>query len=360
MINLGQITERIQAGFNQISNREFKIFRDVGEFKNSYKADNSNDITRYVNGIMEAIAPSILPIKNLEIITQSFRITFVIDMDALSKDNEGNYIEISQIRNILETYIQENNAIPYYLSDNENKTFEVTPTFGGVTDGLATQLSPIGNVLPLYFDFSCVFVESGINTNTVNFIINGENMFFQEYSTSRTRTAESNMFANSSSQKTLIQANGISINLKMPLLNTEQSKKIEDDVWSGTQNQAVCLEKIRYGENKTISSYNAYIMIYGDNSESGAIGQNIGQVVDLIEGKQDVLIYGEKWTTETITLINNELTKVLNLPNVNNAVVVFWGDGTVNRIDMSIEQKPTTVSHSYNAEKTYTIRYFSY
>ena len=106
MISLSQVTQTIQDGLNAIGDREFVIYNDVGEFKKAYREDGSNTITRYVNGIMEALEPTLMPIKNLQIVTQSFRVTFVLDMDALSKDETtGNYIEVAQIRSILESYI---------------------------------------------------------------------------------------------------------------------------------------------------------------------------------------------------------------------------------------------------------------
>lgn len=361
MIGVEQIKQTLQDGFNSLNernDREFIIFNDVGTFKHEYRAFASNDIIRYVNGIIESMQPTILPIKNLEIQTQSFRITFALDVVVLHKDSSGNYVEVEEIRNILEKYIAQNNAIPFYLTDDDNKSFEVTPTFGGVTVGLETQMSPIGRMLPMYFDFSYVFVESGINTNNINFIINGENMFFQKYSISRTRTAETNMVANERSQKTLIQANGISINLQMPLLNTIQSQAIENDVLNGTQNEAVCVERVRPGANNT-QIYNAYIMIYGNNSESGEIGQNVGQVVDLVEGKQEELTYGTGWGNTTFDVSTNSTEETLTLPQYTNAVVIFWGDGTIQKVKKNATTPQTTATHTYNAG-SYIVRYFSY
>ena len=181
MIGVEQIKKTLQDGFNALNertDREFVIYNDVGTFKHEYRAFASNDIIRYVNGIIESMQPTIMPIKNLEIQTQSFRITFALDVSVLHKDSSGNYKEVEEIRDILEKYISQNNAIPYLQNDDSNKSFEVTPTFGGVTVGLETQMSPVGRMLPMYFDFSCVFVESGVNTNNINFVINGNNNKF--------------------------------------------------------------------------------------------------------------------------------------------------------------------------------------
>ena len=357
MITLSELKAVIENGLNAISTKEFKLFADVGEYQKAYKPDDSNTVTRYINGILEALAPSRLPIKNLQVITQTFRISFVLDMALLEKDEDGEYLEVKQVRALLEKYIVANNGKPYYLEDAEKVSFEVTPSFSGITVGTASLMSPIGNVLPMYLDFSCVFVEGGTNTNTVDFIVNGENMFYQDYSITRTRTAETNMIANEPSSKTLAQANGISLQLKMPLLNTTQSKAIESDVWSGSQNQAVCVERIRHiaGEHETTIE-NAYIMIYGNNAENGSIGQNIGQVVDFVEGKQQQLKYGNKWSNTSFTAVTGTMSTTQELPTHTSNIVVFWGDGTTNRYGKT----DTTATHTYSQVGAYTIRFFVY
>lgn len=354
MIALSTITNRIETQLNAMSNKEFKLFTDIGEFKHYYKADNSNNVTKYINGIVETLTPSILPIKNLEVVTQSIRITFALDIALMNKDENGEFIEVQQVRSILTNYIKNNNGIPYTLEE-DTKTFEITPTFNGVTVGIASQLSPIGNVLPMYFDFSCLFIESGVNTNSINFIVNGENMYYQEYSATRTRTAETNMLANKQNQKTIVQANGLSLNLKMPLLDTAQSKLNENDVWNGTQNEAICVERHR---PNAIKPYDAYIMIYGNNNETGSMGQNVGQVIDLVEGQQKLLTYGANWSQLTITTTAENQVYTLSLPNTNYCVI-FWGDNETDHIDTAnrmIYEK----THTYGEVGTYTIRVYSY
>ena len=355
MIALSTLTKTIENGLNAIGTKEFAIFTDIGEFKGAYRGENSNNITRYINGIMEAMAPTRLPMKNLEVITQSFRVNFVLDVALLNKDDNGNFIEVQEIRDILEKYINANNGVSYYATDSEQKQFEITPTFSGVTVGTAQQLSPIGDVLPMYLDFSCVFIQSGVNANTIEFIINGKNMFYQNYTMSRVRTAETNMVANEKSSKTLAQANGISLNLAMPLIDEEESKNIEDDVYNGTQNQAICVERYRANAKKP---YNCYIMIYGNNNESGSIGQNVGQTVDFIEGKQSELNYGENWVELEATVTSENLTYSLTPPSDVNDIVIFWGDTTSQH--SQITEQIDTINHTYTKVGTFKIRYFKY
>ena len=356
MIQLNKIAEVIENGLDALSDKEFQIFTDMGEFKKSYRADNSNDITRYINGVLEGMQPTILPMKNLEVITQSFRVTFVLDIDLLNKDAKGNFIEVKTIRALLEKYITQANGRPYIIVDEDSTSFEITPSFSGVTVGIASQMSPIGNILPMYLDFSCVFVESGINANNVQFIVNGENMLFQTYSVTRKREAETNMVANTKSSKSLAQSNGISIHLEMPLLNTTESKNIEEDVWSGGQNEAVCVERIR-GTN-----YHAYIMIIGDNSETGEIGQNIGQTINFVEGKQNKLNYtastSKGWGTKTITVQEAGIGVFTDLSDIGsnaNTWVAFWDEGQVQKQYTNHNESVT-----FSVAGTHTARVYYY
>lgn len=357
MIALSTLAKTIENGLNAIGTKEFTIFADIGEFKGAYRGENSNNITRYINGIMEAMTPTRLPMKNLEVITQSFRVSFILDVALLNKDDNGNFIEVQEIRDVLEKYINANNGISYYATDSEQKQFEITPTFSGVTVGTAQQLSPIGDVLPMYLDFSCVFIQGGVNTNTIEFIINGKNMFYQNYTMSRTRIAETNMVANEKSSKTLAQANGISLNLAMPLIDEEASKNIEDDVYNGTQNQAICVERYRANAK---NPYNCYIMIYGNNNESGSIGQNVGQTVDFVEGKQSELNYGENWVELEATVTSEDLTYSFTPPSDTNDLVIFWGDTTSQHSQIPLTNPRTPITHTYTKAGTYKIRYFKY
>ena len=102
VIELKDLATIIQNGLNALGSNVFKVFADMGEFQNYYKADNSNDITKYVNGILEVLSPSILPIKNLQVLTWSTRVTFVLDADMLNKDDDGNFLEVTEIRAVLQ------------------------------------------------------------------------------------------------------------------------------------------------------------------------------------------------------------------------------------------------------------------
>lgn len=342
MIELKDLALQIENGLNALGTDVFKIFADVGEFQNYYRPENSNDIYKYVNGILEVLSPSILPIKNLQVLTWSTRITFVLDADALDKDDDGNFIEVTQIRSVLQKYMTQNNGVPFVYTDSESITFEMTPNFSGVTVGVISQLSPLGNALPIYLDLSYIMVESGINSNSVEILLNGENLYFELASLTRVRTADSNMFGNDTSTKQLTMANGISIGLNLPLLNTVQGLNLEQDILAGRNNIA---QLVQYKRGAII---NNYIMVFGDNTESLSIGKNIGVSVNLAEGRPDALVYGSNWTKTNVTVSAEEAKTVQVQPTG----VVFWGDGESEINNSTIQVSKT---HTYTNAGTYTI-----
>lgn len=341
MIELKTLAKMIENQLNALGNNVFKIFADMGDYKKAYRAQQSNEITNYINGVLEALTPTILPIKNLQVVTQTIRIAFPLSIDLLNKDSDGNYIELTNIRALLAQYIATNNAVPSSYTDLNNVVFEITPTFDGVTVGIASQISPIGDVLPVYLDGVYTFIESGVNSNSTSIVLNGEDLYFEKASITRVRPSETNVFNGEISTKTVVQSNGISIGINLPLLDTEQGNLIENDILDGGLNNAQLVQYIRNGKAKN------YIMVFGENNESLEMAKNIGFGISLVEGRRDILNYNANWTTQTLTVnagqtVNIEMTGTYYS-------VMFWGDGT------SDFQTSGNFSHTYSNAGTYTL-----
>ena len=275
MIDTKQIREWLQANLVD-DDFEFAIFSDVAEFKKAYKDEYSNDAIHYVNAIIDPDVPTILPIKNLQVATQSVRVHFVFDIDLLSKDADGNYIEVDNLKRVLTDFITAKNGVPFAITEN-TISFEVTPQFSGLTDGLASQLSPIGNVLPVDMGITFTVVESGINSNNVSIKLNGEDLFYQSASITRSRLAETNVMGSGNATTTAIQSNSFSLHLNSPLLSSTQHLVLLNDNLSGGQNKANVLQIT------TPYQTNTYIVTTGENTLSLEPAKNIGIAFDLVE-----------------------------------------------------------------------------
>lgn len=324
MITIKQICENLERQLNNVSNLRFKIFADVGEFKKGCREDGSNDIERYINGVCEALPPDIVPIKNVTVATQSVQITFAIDIDLLDKDENGDYVEVDTAKAVLNDFGGEINGQPFAMADAEQRVFEVTPAYRGITVGEASQMSPIGNVLPLYVDFEFTIIESGVNSNSVSLILDGENLFTQSVTIHRTRMAETSMFESKSASRSVTQSNGVSLSVIMPFFDTPVCKAIERDILQGSMNEAHYVE---YGRTDGIKAY--YIMSFGNDTLSLEPAKNMGLTFDLVQGKEEDLKYGNQWSMHEIVKGDYSVTK----NEGDTKVVVFWGDGTIQEID---------------------------
>lgn len=343
--NLALNIENALNGLIDLNGQSFKIFADLGDFKHYYKPETNNDVTRYINGIMESFPPTILPIRNLQVTTQSARITFALDIELLNKDEYGNYVEVTEIKRLLASYIAQTNGRPTVMSDAIGTTFEVTPSFNGITVGEITQLSPIGEMLPLYLDLSYTIIESGINSNSVEIFVNRENLYFEKIGIARTRVAETNTYAGEKTTKTTIQNNGISFDIMMPLIDTPQGNKIEDDIMKGGNNEAQLVQYKRGGK-----IYN-YIMVFGNNDLNLEIAKNIGTKISLVEGKPDVLEYSNNWTYQVVNVVAGQTVTIGTEVDEFDGVA-FFGDGESASSDTGI------FTHTYEKAGTYIVRIF--
>lgn len=356
MIELKKITDLIENGLNAIStDREFVIFPNLGELKKDYKEDNSNKVNRYINGDASVVASNIVPVRNLQVYTQTIRVEMVLPYERLGKDENGNFIEVLNITRLLNQYISSVNTVPISINEN-GKTIEITPQYSGVSVGTIEQMSPFGNILPIYLDGVFTFVESGVNTNNISLLVNGENMYFDRYSSSRVRVVETNMIANEKSTKSLAQSNGLSLTIEMPLLTSEQAQKIEEDLWNGTMNKAYCIERLK--GTATGNTNGAYIMILGEAQETGSVGQNIGYKVSFVEGKADNLVYDNNWVEidATTTTPNEEYTLDFTQAMLDKRITIFWGDGQND--SLKALQSVPHFWHTYTQAGNYKIRVF--
>lgn len=365
MIELKTLANDLQTKLNAInSNAQFKIYADIGEFKHSYRAtekvnrplqnndtvavDYPTNIFEYpINGILEVLGTDIIPIRGLQIATMSTQLNLVLDTELLGKDENGNYIEVEQVRSILDGYVLSNQGVPTQVVQN-NVEYEVVTTFGGITVGIASQLSPIGEVLPISLSVIYTFVENGVSSNSIKLLLNGLEIPSNNVSIARVRTSETNPYNTKLVTNTVVLANGISFNIVLPLLRNDLGDYLYNDIMVGEQNSAQVFSVIK-GERQ-----DNYLTIFGDASANLENGKNVGLTINLVEGQADLLNYGDNWTTQTNTVADNQ-TVILDIETESPSYfcVVFWGDGT-----NSFVSSGDTIQHTYANEGTYTVHQF--
>lgn len=358
MINLTNLTQTIASQLNGLdTGLTFALFTDIGEVKKAYKPQRSNTVVHYVNGVLNVLTPQINPIKNLQAITLSLSITCLVDIDLDGKNTDGEYTQEIAVRSALSQYISQYNGIPTSYTDTDGVVFTVVPAFDGITVGTAQQISPLGNTLPIILTGTFTFIENGINTNSVDIYINGENIYFDELAITRNRTKEESVFAGNDVTKAIIQANGLGLGLTLPLLNTTEMLAIEDDILDGGNNNAQMVQYVRGTKVKN------YIMVFGTNSGSFLPAKNVGLGVSLYEGRRELLTYSDNWKIYTYTVEAGDIVR-FSTPSTNIYGVIFWGDDTsdvltINGIEHTYTEAGTYVAYLFIADSSINTLKFS-
>ena len=343
MIETSVLAGILQDGLNANSdNIAFKIFADDGQFQKAIR--NVNTITKYVNGVYTIISSDLLPFKALNMYSITATLDLVVDVENAGKDANGNYIQVEKVKKVLNNYGNANNGQIFTI---DGLDYQISAVYNFATVGTQQVLSPLGRCIPIQMWIRYQFVENGVNSNSANLYINGENIPFNTCSISRVRTVTNNNFTKQTVTKATCEQNGISIDVKMPLLSTTLSRKLTKDVLNGGNNNAV-LVGVEYNSESKV-----YLMTIGNNSSSFEINKNVGQDFSLIEVAEMVAntddIQTAVTSTQNYTLTNSTATV--------KKCFVIWGDGNTEIVTRTDFQNDFIITHTYSTAGTYKIYY---
>ena len=291
--------------------KHFKVFADEGELQKATK--NYGEAPKdYTSGIIEVVSSSLVPIRDIRLNTYSLQITLFVDLALNGFTDDKESLNLVDVKKVLLDIINENNGKTSFLNIG-NKRFNKSITFDYPTNGQRTDLGFISDCMPIYLSCSIAMFEDGINANDCKIILNGENISFTRAVFTRKRTADSQTFNGDNSQKTIMQSNGLSVDLVFPLTDNQISRLFLQDVLNGG-NFAVNVEI----ETPFVKKY--FIGTFGDTQASLDIATNVGGNLSIVETKENLLEYSNKWRIENVV----GHTAII----VNENDVIYWGDGT--------------------------------
>ena len=288
MVSAETFATDIESKLNAIVGSSlFKIKANVGDFEEAMRDEFSNTINTYINGVLKLGDADRIAIKGIQAYNQSLQLEIVVDCNEKPKTpTSTDYPQVDYVESILQEFIQDNNANAVNMTDENGVSYEVTTNYGGVTVGGVEVMSPLGQITSLFVYATMTIVESGINTNRVEWYINNERVICQNYSCTRKRELESNMPYGNNSTLSQAQSNGLSITLIKPMLNNSISRLIEKDLYEGVANTCYLVTRKRGNDIE-----NSYTMLIAENSESGEVGANIGSTISLTEGAISVMSF---------------------------------------------------------------------
>ena len=316
--------------------KHFKVFADEGELKKATK--NYDEAPKdYTSGIIEVISSSLVPIRDIRLNTYSLQITLFVDLALNGFTDEKESLNLVDVKKVLTELIDDNNGKTSFYGGKPR--YNQTITFDYPTNGQRTDLGFISDCMPIYLSCNVSMFQDGLNANDCSIILNGENISFTRAVFTRKRTADSQTFNGDGSQKTIIQSNGLSVDLVFPLTDNQISRLFLQDVLNGG-NFAINVEI------KTPFVKKYFIGAFGDAQASMDIATNVGGNLSIVEAKENLLEYSNKWRIENV-VGNVEIT-------ANENDVIYWGDGTSEKAT-----KQGNYEHIYSDGKTnHTVRIF--
>ena len=332
MMKLTKFAEFLEQKLNALNRGVYKVFADVADYQEATRQGNT--VTRYKNAMLQMNSTDITPIKNWLSAVISCTLTIAIDMDVQATDVEtGGYLEVENVRETLNELVSAWNGQTMTFVDDS--TFDVTSYFGSAVVGAVEQVAPIGKMVPISLDCFFTYVENGMNSNDVSIEIDGEEVDFVSGEITRVKTAQANQYSDDKHINTVIQQNGISIDLRLPLLKSTSGREIWSDILRCDEQNKGHLVTIR---GKAFAQgggddVNSYFMIFGQSNLSLQAAKNITSGLNLIEGKPELMPnVGAPMIFEVNAPSNDARLDLgrLGTSSIDDTVSGFidWGDGS--------------------------------
>lgn len=319
--------------------KNFKLYADEGELKNEVKTYGNLTIP-FTSGIVEIIGSTMIPLRDLKLNTYTVQMTFYIDLQlsGFNSDNESN--NLNDIREIFVNVVNTLNGVTVTHEQNSiiNK---MTLSFEYPTTGNRTNIGFINDCLVMYLNADIAIFNEGINSNECKITINNEEVPITSANITRKKTAQQYDFKNSKSSVSIIESQGISIDLVVPTTNSDLSSLIMDDILNGG-NYALNV----YIETPLTSR--RFIGTFGDDSVNLNVATNVGYNLSIVEARPDVLDYSNKWVITNATNTNESITTIAKKSTI------YWGDNTY-----TYAEDVDTYTHEYtDGKSSHTIRIY--
>lgn len=324
---------------------DFLVFNDVGDLVKSKRTGLK--IEKYIQGILENVSSSVVPIKNISFKVLNTQLCLFVDINELGTfTTEGNREQsknVEVVKEILQETLYQLNGKTIIMSDGE-KEFNVTIAMSDATTGDKTSLGEINELLPLYIDISFTIFENGVNTNEIKLLLNGEEIYFTGLTVNKVKTPDQSVFADDKQSKIYMLMGGKSIDLTIPVVNTKMGKVIYEDIMGNTLNKAISvILQSPFGDY-------GFIGVLGNTTLTGENGKNLGYNVSIVEGKQSILKYDDDWEIKIHTIGTAKYVK-----SNKGVSIIHWGDDTY-----TIAKNIGTYTHEYNDDTLtlHTIRIY--
>lgn len=314
------------------------LFTDIGEFRVAYRK-RGNKLEFPVCGIYRPGNMILTPIKGLVLASMTADVELV-----------GEEYNVAELRQKIDTLAQTQSGQTYTIEDEDGKAYMVTVLYSTAYVGIKRDAPDnTGDVYPVRMTISYTIIQNGVSSNDVKFLIDGDEVFFTQWSVTKQRITDLFCEDGASTMRGLAVQGGRSIDFISPILSNRLGKSFLRATLADENNEAHAVVVAIDGETF------AFIGIFGNTSITAQPQQNVGTNISLIEGIASMLTYPDGWTTQNYTAQTVSIGAQGETEETDGETLyVFWGDGTSDIITSG-----TSVTHTYSEAVGHTVRYYT-
>lgn len=290
MISINQFTKKINDELNTLfianngrTNYVFRIVSETARYKNPTKAANS--VTRYIHGVLSQINSTVgdTATKTKYGVVNA-RLVILIPIIRDEKGDELSPQLVAQVRALLDKWSDVNQV--FAMNDESGISYVVSNEGFSFSSGERQMNSVFGETFSLtaYIDFN--MVQEGLNSRSITFTLDGEEIPLQDWVTFRKTTMEgaqrTDGTGNLSVAKNVPQFSQLNLKFNMPAGTDNVSAMFFDYLDKGL-NPERTLVKTRINADGTKTVLATYKVIVADVTETGADIKNVALSVTLAE-----------------------------------------------------------------------------
>lgn len=308
------------------------LYTDIGEFNAAYR-ERGNRLEFPVCGIYRPGNMVLTPIKGLVLASMTADVELV-----------GEEYNVAELRQKIDGLAQTQSGQTFTIEGDGGKTYMVTVLYSSAYVGVKRDAPDnTGDVYPVRMTISYTIIQNGVSSNDVKFLIDGQEVYFTQWSVTRQRVTDIFCDREDSVMRGLVVQGGRSLDFVSPILSNTLGKAFLKATLGNINNDAHAVFVEIDGE------IFGFIGIWGNTSLTAQPQQNVGTNVSLVEGAENLLTYSDGWTVETISAQQTRIGAAEG-----ETVYVYWGDGSCEIIPQN-----TSALHTYTSAKDHTVRYYT-
>lgn len=277
IIPVNKLVDGLNAMLNLQLNEADRKFYIVPDGDNYTPPErNGNDVIQFIEGVASVTNSTIIPIKNVEVITETLSVEIIVRLiERKGVKDEDIFLPV---RNAISAYFGK--AVVTQMTGDDDKVYSVAFYGTQPETGDIMNRPPYGRSITYYFDVVYQFIENGVNSADIELTFEDEPVSFENLTITRTAVTDGGAFAGTNgSARNYNAKTGFELDFNAPMLvGNKLSQALVDFLLKGTEKIYTVTVKTPFDETPA-----AYNMIFAPSSASIQGILNCGNSITLIE-----------------------------------------------------------------------------